>query len=237
VADWAYDTGAGLWGTGEIENYCAAFSSVAPCNAAQPNTYLDGHGNLVIQAIENHGAWTSGRLLTKGRHAFQYGRIEARMKLPAGAGFWPAFWMLGSNIDTVQWPQCGEIDIMEWVQSYTRVATSSTVHGPGYSGPEGITSKFTFSHHETVDDSFHTYGVIWTKDKLQFYRDSPEHPYLTVTPAQLPPGAKWVYNQPFFLLLNFAIGGGGFAGNTDSTTPQTGTVLVDYVRVYQELAH
>ena len=234
ATDWSYETGAGGWGNAELQTYCAAFSSKPPCSATQPNTYLDGHGHLVIQAIQNQGVWTSGRMVTKGKHAFQYGRIEARMKLPVGAGFWPAFWMLGSNIGTAHWPQAGEQDIMEWVQKYGPTTTSSTIHGPGYSGSHGIGSQFVFPDGGRVDDDgFHVYGVIWSEDKLQFYRDSPDTPYFTVTPADLPAGTAWVYNQPFYLLLNFAIGSGGFAGTTDATTPQTGTVLVDYVRVYQ----
>ncbi len=172
-------------------------------------------------------------MITKGKHAFQYGRIEARMKLPVAPGFWPAFWMLGSNLDTVHWPGAGEQDIMEWVQKYTPTTTSSTVHGPGYSGARGISKQFRFPDHGRTDNAFHTYGVVWSKDKLQFYRDNPARPYFILTPADLPPGTAWVYNQPFFLLLNFAIGSGGFPGATTPSTPATGTVLVDYVRVYQ----
>lgn len=232
--NWAFNTGAGGWGNAEIETYCAAFSDTSPCSSRYPNTYLDGKGHLVIKAININGNWSSGRMLTKGKHAFQYGRIEARMKLPVGDGFWPAFWMLGSNIDSVHWPQSGEQDIMEWVQKYTPTTTSSTVHGPGYSGDHGIGSIFTFPNSGRVDKGFHTYGVIWSENKLQFYRDTPEAPYFTVTPADLPPGATWVYNQPFFILLNLAIGSRDFAGSTDATTPKAGSVLVDYVRVYQQ---
>jgi len=233
-ANWIYETGAGGWGNAELETYCAAFSNTPPCQASQPNTYLDGKGNLVIRAINTNGSWTSGRILTKGKQSFQYGRIEARMKLPVGAGFWPAFWMLGSNIDAVNWPQSGEQDIMEWVQKYGPTTTSSTVHGPGYSGAHGIGNQFAFPNGGRIDDNaFHTYGVLWSENKLQFYRDDPDKPYFILTPASLPAGATWVYNQPFFILLNFAIGSGGFAGPTNPTTPATGIVLVDYVRVYK----
>ena len=123
---------------------------------------------------------------------------------------------------------------MEWVQGYGPNKTSSTIHGPGYSGGNGIGSQFTFPNGGRIDDgNYHTYGVIWTQNQMQFYRDNPSQPYFTVTPANIPSGDQWVYNQPFFLLLNFAIGGGGFPGNTDGSTPNPGTVLVDYVRVYQ----
>ena len=125
---------------------------------------------------------------------------------------------------------------MEWVQSYGPATTSSTIHGPGYSGAHGIGSRFTFPAPAQVDTAFHTYGVLWSKDKLEFYRDDPAKSYFTLTPADLPAGTTWVYNQPFFILLNFAIGSGGFAGASDASTPATGKALVDYVRVYQPAA-
>ncbi|HTC94630.1 MAG TPA: glycoside hydrolase family 16 protein, partial [Terriglobales bacterium] len=139
-SNWAYETGNnGGWGNAELEYYCPPGNNVTPCSASNPNIFLDGNGNLVIQAIKtSSGTWTSGRMKTEGLQQFQYGRMEARMKLPVGAGFWPAFWMLGSNIGTVGWPTCGEQDIMEWVPQYTPTTTSSTIHGPGYSGANGI---------------------------------------------------------------------------------------------------
>lgn len=230
---WTYDTGGGGWGNGELEIYCAPGSSTPPCDPHEPNLYQDGKGNLVIHAVNHGGTWISGRMKTAGKVTFQYGRVEARMKLQAAAGFWPAFWMLGDDTGSVGWPGCGEQDIMEWVQSYGASTTSSTIHGPGYSGGHGIGSRFTFPGGGRIDNAFHTYGVIWSPDRLQFYRDNPAEPYLTLTPANLPSGTKWVYNHPFFLLLNFAIGGGGFPGATDASTPSFGNVLVDYVRVYQ----
>jgi len=233
-ANWTYDTGGGGWGNGELEFYCAAFSNTAPCSSSRPNTYQDGSGNLVIKAIDTSGTWTSGRMNTSGHQTFQYGRVEARMKLEVGDGFWPAFWMLGNDIGSVGWPQSGEQDIMEWVQSYGPSVTSSTIHGPGYSGANGIGSQFTFPNGGRIDDgNYHLYGVVWSANQMQFYRDNPAEPFFTMTPANIPSGDQWVYNNPFFILLNFAIGGGGFPGNTDSSTPSTGTMLVDYVRVYQ----
>ncbi len=233
-AVWTYDTGNSGFGNPEIENYCAAGSNTAPCSTATPNAAMDGNGNLVIKAIKTaSGQWTSARLKTQGLKTFQYGRIEARMKLPVGDGFWPAFWMLGADINTVNWPQCGEQDIIEWVQSYTPTTTSSTTHGPGYSGGNGIGAKFTFSNGGRIDDAgYHTYGVIWSPNSIQYYRDSPSNIFLTTTPATIPAGSQWVYNNPFFLLLNLAIGSGGFPGATDGSTPSSATMLVDYVRVY-----
>jgi len=142
--------------------------------------------------------------------------------------------MLGSDIGNVGWPQSGEQDIMEWVQSYGPSTTSSTVHGPGYSGANGIGNRYTFPNGGRIDDgSYHTYGVVWSPNQMQFYRDNPAKPFFTLTPSNIPSGDQWVFNNPFFVLLNFAIGSGGFPGPTDSSTPNTGTMLVDYVRVYQ----
>src|SRR6266849_3578312 len=232
-ANWNYDTGGGGWGNNELEVYCAPGSGASPCSASNPNIYQDGNGNLVIQAIKTQsGTWTSGRMKTQGWQGVQDRRIEARMKLPVGAGLWPAFWMLGTNIGSVNWPTCGEQDIMEWVPKYTPTTTSSTIHGPGYSGGSGIGSRFVFPNNGQVDNAFHTYGVIWSQDKMQFYRDDYTQPFFTVTPANIPGGTQWVYNHPFFILLNLAIGG-GFPGPPDGTTPNPSLVLVDYVRVYQ----
>lgn len=235
---WAFDTGNhNGFGNHELEIYCAPGSDTPPCSAGAPNVYQDGAGNLVLRARRSNGVWTSGRIKTQGKKAFQYGRIEARMKWQPGHGFWPAFWMLGNNVETVGWPQSGEQDILEWVQKYGPTMTSSTMHGPGYSGDGGIGAEWTFAKDDRVDDgNYHTYGVVWSKDLIQMYRDNPARPYLTFTPASLPAGAAWVFNQPFFVLLNFAIGTTGFAGPTDATTPSFGVALVDYVRVYQPSA-
>lgn len=240
--NWTYDRGARGWGNNELEHYCAPDDNTPPCNASTPNIRLDGKGNLVITAIRTTGGtsdgtstWTSGRMKTLGLREFQYGRIEARMKLPVGAGLWPAFWMLGTNMATNHWPACGEQDIMEWVPQYTPNQTSSTIHGPGYSGRKGIGSKFAFAKGGRVDDAkFHVYGVIWSEDRMQFYRDEYTKPFFTITPADLPPGTEWAYNHPFFLLLNLAVGGNFPKPGPDSTTPSPAVVLVDYVRVYQQ---
>src|SRR6266852_2138892 len=231
-ANWNYDTGGGGWGNNELEVYCAPGSGASPCSASNPNIYQDGNGNLVIQAIKTQsGTWTSGRMKTQGLHEFQYRRIEARMKLPVGAGLWPAFWMLGTNIGSVNWPTCGEQDIMEWVPKYTPTTTSSTDHGPGYSGGAGIGRRFTFPNGATIDSDYHTYGVIWSQNQMQYYRDDPTKPFFTVTPASIPAGTQWVFNHPFYLILNFAIGGG--FGGTINNPPNPSKMLVDYVRVYE----
>lgn len=246
--NWTYDIGNNNgWGNNELEIYCAAGSNTAPCNATNPNVFLDGNGNLVIRAIcsdpmcgsplfnkSQKGIWTSTRMKTEGLQQFQYGRIEARIKLTVGDGFWPAFWMLGTNINTVGWPTTGEQDIMEWVDFYTPNSTSSTAHGPGYSGGNGIGNRFFFPNGGRIDDGgYHTYGVVWSPYKMQFYRDDWTQPFLTVTPTLIPPRSAWVYNHPFFILLNQAVGGNLPKPGPDASTPNPADMLVDYVRVLQ----
>ena len=231
-ADWSFVTGKNN-ANGELEFYCPPGSNTSPCNANTPNIFEDGRGNLVIRAIKTpSGTWTSGRMSTVGRHQFQFGRMEARMKLVPAAGFWPAFWMLGTNIGSVGWPACGEQDIIEWVPHYTPTTTSSTIHGPGYSGAGGIGRRFTFPNGGRIDDgAFHTYGVVWSQDRMQYYRDDWTKPFFTVTPSDIPAGTQWAFDHPFYILLNFAIGG-GFPGPPDASSPSPSDVLVDYVRVY-----
>jgi beta-glucanase (GH16 family) len=232
---WNYDVGNNNgWGNGESEFYCVAGSNTAPCSSANPNVFMNGSGSLVIRARKDaSGTWTSTRMLTSGKFSIQYGRIEARMRLVAANGLWPAFWMLGSNIGTVGWPSCGEVDIMEWVDNYGPSATSSTIHGPGYSGAGGIGVQTGFPNATRVDDAnYHIYGVIWSPNQIQFYRDTTTNITRTITPANTPSGTTWAFNHPFFVLLNQAVGGNWFPG-PDSSTPAVNDVLVDYVRVYQ----
>ena len=232
---WTYDLGNnGGWGNGESEVYCSAGSNAAPCSAANPNVFMNGSGSLVIRARRDAGGtWTSTRMHTSGKFTTQFGRIEARMKLVAANGLWPAFWMLGSNIGSVGWPSCGEQDIMEWVDNYGPNATSSTIHGPGYSGANGIGVTTGFPNGTRVDDgNYHIYGVLWSNNQIQFYRDSITNITRTITSANIPAGTTWAYNHPFFILLNQAVGGNWFAG-PDGSTPAVNDMLIDYVRVYQ----
>lgn len=227
---WNYDTGGGGWGNNEEETYCAPGSNVAPCSAANPNAYLDGSGNLVIQAINSGGTWTSARMQTSGKEELQYGRVEARMKLPRGAGVWPAFWLLGANFSTAAWPLCGEMDVMENVPQLGPNKIASTIHGP-LSGGNGVGSRFTFPAGSQVDTGFHTYGVIWSPNQAQFYVDDPTQPFFTLTKSTGIPG-DWVFNHSFFVILNLAIGG-YYPGYSDRTTPNPSVMTVDYVRVYR----
>jgi len=232
--DWNFNQGnPGV--NGELETYCSPGNNTSPCSAANPNIFEDGNGNLVIRAIHTaSGTWTSGRMNTAHHEMPQYGRIEARMKLVVGNGLWPAFWSLGSdNLTGTGWPTCGEMDFMEWVPQYTATTTSSHIHGPGYSGGAAIGGNFTFPNGGRIDDAnYHTYGVVWSQNKIAFYRDDPNAPFKTITPANIPAGDAWVYNQPFFILLNQAVGGNFPKPGPDSTTPNPADVLVDYVRVY-----
>ncbi len=216
---WARDLGAGGWGNNELETY----------TNSTDNAYLDGNGNLVIVARQTPGGYTSARMKTQGNFSTTYGRIEARIKIPFGQGLWPAFWMLGDNISSVGWPNCGEMDIMENIGREPSTV-HGTVHGPGYSGGNGITAQYVLPNGQKFSDDFHVFEVIWTPDTVQFFVDSQS--YSTVTTASLPKGTSWVFNHGFFLLLNVAVGG-GWPGNPDVTTTFPQSMTVDYVRVYQ----
>lgn len=231
---WNYDLGGGGWGNGESETYT---------NSPQ-NVFQDGKGNLVIRALRDAaGNYTSARLQTGSPTAsthttdlsWQYGRISARIKLPFGQGVWPAFWMLGESIGTVGWPTCGELDIMENFGTYHNNISinNGTAHGPGYSGGNGIGKSITLPFGEKVSDDYHVYSIEWSQDSVEWFVDGTS--YHKITPASLPNGAKWVFNNPFFILLNLAIGGNTtFLGKPDPASPfPPQDMLVDYVRVYQ----
>jgi len=185
----------------------------------------------VIQAIaEPGGKYTSARLKTQGLAAFTYGRIEARIQVPFGQGIWPAFWMLGADITSAGWPRCGEIDIMENIGKEPTIV-HGTVHGPGYSGGNGIGSPYSLPGGQAFSADFHVYAVEWDQATVEFQVDG--HVYKRVTPAELPAGTQWVYGHPFFLLLNLAVGG-NWPGYPDATTKFPQRMLVDYVRVYEK---
>ena len=236
-AKWRYDVGGDGWGNQEREFYCRPGSAAAPCDAKRPNAHLDGRGRLVIEAFKSSGTWTSARLKTIGLEELRYGRVEARMRLPAGAGLWPAFWLLGADVSSAGWPACGEIDVMENVPAVgdnplgpTRI--KSTIHGPGYSGEHGVGSVLALPGGGRVDDAFHVYGVLWSPRRLAFYVDDPDKPFFTATPASLPQGTRWVYEHPFFIIMNLAVGG-SWPRDPDETTPNPARMLVDWVRVYK----
>jgi len=216
ASKWTYDLGAGGWGNQELQTYT---------NQTE-NVHLDGQGHLVIHVSSTPSGYTSARLKTQGKFTTQYGRIEARAKLPSGQGLWPAFWMLGANISTVGWPTCGEIDIMENVGREPST-NHGTLHGPGYSGGNGISSSYVLSGSRRFSDDFHVFAVQWAPQSVTFSVD--DVVYATVTPAALR-GATWVFDKPFFLILNVAVGG-TFPGSPDATTQFPQEMIVDYVRV------
>lgn len=222
---WKFDLGIGPnndgWGNQELQYYTNRPENVA----------LDGTGNLAITArreVYEGRAFTSARLTTKGAFEQAYGRFEARIKLPWGPGIWPAFWLLGGNIDQVSWPQCGEIDIMEYRGQEPNLIHGS-VHGPGYSGGSAITKSYGFTDHR-FDLDFHVFAVEWGIDYIDYYVD--DTLYQRVKSANVP--GMWVYDHPFFLLLNVAVGG-NYVGFPTPQTPFPQTMLVDYVRVYKEV--
>jgi beta-glucanase (GH16 family) len=216
---WVYDLGGGGWGNQELEVY----------TDNRGNAYLDGQGHLVIQALQpTLGKFTSARLKTLGKFAFEYGRVEARIRIPYGQGIWPAFWMLGADIGRTKWPGCGEIDIMENIGREPDTV-HGTIHGPGYSGAKGIGKPFRISAGRFAGE-YHVFAIDWTPERIDFLVDGQS--YHTVTPASLPAGTKWVYDHPFFLILDLAVGG-QWPGNPDETTEFPQKMLVDYVRVYQ----
>ncbi len=227
-ANWVYERGATGWGNEELENYTdARENSYIASDAAATDGKV-----LIIKALEpSAGGYTSARLKTQGKFSAKYGRIEARLKTPSGKGLWPAFWMLGNTIATLDWPACGEIDIMEMAGA--KPATNyGTAHGPGYSGSGGIGKTYPLPGGATYDAAYHVFAVDWSPDKLVWSVDGVV--YHTVTPASLPAGARWVFDDsPFFILLDVAVGG-LFSGNPDATTVFPQMLAVDYVRVYSQ---
>ena len=230
-AYWSYEIGDGAvnripgWGNSELQYY----------TSSTENSATDGSGNLVITAREADGSlvcyygpceYTSARLISQYKAEFAYGRIESRILVPQGAGLWPAFWSLGTDIGEVGWPQTGEIDIMEFVGREPN-EVFGTIHGPGYSGGASFGGTYTFN--TPVYEQYHTFTIEWEPDLINWYVDGIL--YHTAVPADVAPN-EWVFNDPIFLLFNVAVGGnfGGPVGE-DTTFPQE--MVVDYVRVYQ----
>ena len=225
-AKWTMETGGNGWGNQELEFY-----------TDRPQNVYQQDGNLVIRVLEEKypGAggvtrnYTSARLKTQGHFAQAYGRFEARIKIPRGQGIWPAFWMLGDDFGPTPWPACGEIDIMENIGREPDIV-HGTVHGPAYAGEKGLGAPYGLPDQARVADDFHIFAIEWEPAAIRFYFD--QTLYATRTPADLPKGARWVYDHPFFLILNVAVGG-AWPGNPDATTPFPQTMLVDYIRAYR----
>ena len=237
ASTWTYDVGTNCCGNNELETYCAWGSTTAPCDSGNPNAYVatDGYLHIVAQNPSSK-VYTSARLKSQGMFSFMYGRIEARIKVPESQGMWPAFWLLGNNIATVNWPTCGETDIMEHIDGsnpppaageppYGSDWIAGSLHGVDYN----TGTKWSPKDFSAAD--WHIYGAIWTKGQIQFYVDDPANVYATYTPQSVI-GGIWAFDQgPQFIILNLAVGG-TWPGNPDSTTVFPGDMTVDYVRIY-----
>lgn len=219
ASNWSLDIGTGQdgWGNQELQVY----------TNNPENVSLDGQGNLVITAINNGGRFSSARIKTQDLFEQQYGRFEARLKTPYGPGIWPAFWMLGSNFDEVGWPQSGEIDIME-LRGQDPTTIQGSIHGPGYSGGNPITKGYKLPTGR-FDAEYHLFAIEWDRDKIDFFVDD----FLYQRIERTDPPGQWVFDQPFFMILNVAVGG-NYVGFPSPQTPFPQRMIVDYVRVYQE---
>lgn len=217
---WGFDIGTGEngWGNNELQYY-----------TDRPENVIVQNGVLIITAREEsfeNSQYTSARLLTQDRLEQEYGRFEARIRLPFGQGIWPAFWMLGADIDENPWPAAGEIDIMEFRgQEPTKILGS--VHGPGYSGGAAISKEFNLEN-DRFDTGFHVFGIEWGPNFVNYYVD--DVLYNQITPEDVT--GPWVFDKPFFILINLAVGG-SFVGSPNEETVFPQTMLVDYVRVYE----
>jgi beta-glucanase (GH16 family) len=230
-AKWRYETADGCkqricgWGNNEKEYYTNAPENVA----------LDGQGHLQIVARKASGLtcyygacrYTSAKITTRGRMIASPGRVEARIKLPAGQGLWPAFWMLGSEFPDLAWPACGELDIMENKGSAPS-STSSAIHGPGYSGNTPFAHSNTLGS-GTFGEDFHTFGVEWDGDVVRFSVDGTTH--YSVSRGEVEAFGSSVLDRRYFVILNLAVGG-NFDADPRSDAIFPATMLVDYVRVY-----
>ncbi len=232
-AKWTYDLGGDGWGNHELEYY-----------TNNPQNAQIKSGNLVITAQKEitkpekgeTREYTSARIKTQNLFAQTYGRFEARIKIPRGEGMWPAFWMLGDDIATVGWPECGEIDIMENIGKEP-TAVHASLHGPAAPSAEpankkvtaDLTSKFSLPNNPNLSDDFHLYAVEWDPQTIRFFID--QNNYATFTRSQWPQNAPWPFDHKFFLILNLAVGG-DWPGPPDASTVFPKELLVDYVRVY-----
>lgn len=218
-AKWNYETGDGCprlcgWGNNEAQLYSDNISNVFVEN-----------GLLVINAIKKDNKWTSGKITTQSKAKFTYGRIEFRAKLPAGHGSWSALWMLAESITTQGWPACGEIDIMEHVGRNPTIVESSMHTKSSF----GQTVNKASTIVKTFDSEFHVYSAHWTKDRIDFFVDN--NKFYTYNPP-VKDKTTWPYDQPFYIIMNIAMGG-NFGGPTIDSTLTLARMEVDYVRVYQ----
>ena len=216
---WSFETGTGQngWGNNELQYY-----------TDRPENVVVENGMLKITALRESfegQPYTSGRIITKGLFEQQYGRIEARIQIPFGSGVWPAFWMLGNDIDQVSWPQCGEIDIFENFGRSPSVI-GGAVHGPGYNAGLAISKEYELEG-DRFDTGFHIFGIEWGPNYINFYVD--DTLYNQITPEDVT--GEWVFDHPFFILLNVAVGGDPVGSPANTEFPKT--MYVDYIKVYE----
>jgi beta-glucanase (GH16 family) len=227
AANWNFDTGGNGWGNEELESY----------TSRPANVELNGAGDLVITARYEpytgsdgiHRDYTSARLQTLNKFEFKYGLAEARIQVPAGQGLVGQFWMLGSEAYESEsaWPGCGEIDVAEVLGSETNTV-DGTLHAPWPWAPTGVQGSAESA--TPLSAGFHTYGVEWEPERVSFLLDGIV--YKTITPRDLPAGAAWPFNHPYFLLLDLAVGG-EWPGPPNTQTHFPAQMLVDWVRVWQ----
>jgi len=222
-AHWSHEIGGNGWGNQELQYYTDSTS----------NTALDGEGNLVITAREEKfmaNSYTSGRLTTKAIFERAYGRFEARMKLVDGAGLWPSFWMMGSNVDDVGWPAAGEIDVVEQ-RGYDVRNLWGSLHAADAAGKDvpithGVRST------DDVNANFHVFAIEWDPGNIVFLLD--DEPYAQVTTSRVPLNVKWAFDHPFFIVIDLAVGG-SFGGNPNASTVMPQSIVIDYVRVSERM--
>ena len=219
--NWTFE----IWDAGRVNNEWQQYVENTD-NYILENGFL--HIIVTKTGANEKGGYTSTRLMSKGKKEFKYGRIEFKAKMPKGVGTWPALWMLGANIDEKGWPKCGEIDVMEYV-GFQSDTTHTNVHTQYQSGSTDFHVETPLV---TAEEDFHIYGLTWTPDKLDFYLDDPQNITNSYAPS-VKTIDNWPFDQPFFMIMNFAVGGnwGGEKGVDDSIWPQE--MVVDYVKVYQ----
>jgi beta-glucanase (GH16 family) len=218
-ANWSYDIGANGWGNQELQNY----------TSSPDNSYLQD-GKLIIKAVQSGpNNYSSSRLKSINLQEYQYGRIDVRAVLPVGQGIWPAIWMLGANFDEIGWPDCGEIDIMELVGHQPNRVYGTAHWGADPSQHQYQSGTIALPSGQTFDEEFHVFSIEWQEDEIRWLMD--DEVYHTVNPSTV--GSQpYPFNQPFFFILNVAVGG-VWPGYPDETTLFPVYMAVDYVRVYQ----
>ncbi|MEL6865470.1 MAG: family 16 glycosylhydrolase [Bacteroidota bacterium] len=224
---WTYELGDGCpelcgWGNNELESY-----------TNDPENVFVQDGQLTIRAIKTGTAttpYTSGRIITKGKREYEYGRIDVRAKLPKGQGIWPAIWMLGANIDQVSWPACGEIDIMELIGHEPEVAHGTAHFGPAFPNNKFKTGSYSLTDGTDFSDRFHVFSVAWDVNTIYWYVDDFLYHELGTGDMQ---GSAYPFNNDFFFIFNVAVGG-NWPGPPDNSTVFPQEMVVDYIRVFQQ---